>query len=107
MGHLKKNLNNYIFESFLIEKLDLKNPKTFNEKLQWLKLYDRKDIYTTMVDKYEAKKYVSEKIGEEYGVKHLPSDFKKREGYKRSIELSKELDLYRQDYCGCEFSKRG
>lgn len=50
---------------------------------------------------------LGEKIGEEYGVKHLPSDFKKREGYKRSIELSKELGLYRQDYCGCEFSKRG
>jgi len=48
------------------KKLDLKNPKTFNEKLQWLKLYDRKPEYTTMVDKYEAKKYVAEKIGEEY-----------------------------------------
>ena len=48
------------------KKLDLKNPKTFNEKLQWLKLYDRKDIYTTMVDKYEAKKYVAGIIGEEY-----------------------------------------
>ena len=45
---------------------NLKNPKTFNEKLQWLKLYDRKPIYTTMVDKYEAKKYVADKIGEEY-----------------------------------------
>ncbi len=50
---------------------------------------------------------LGEQIGEEYGVKHLPSDFKKREGYKRSIELSKELELYRQDYCGCEFSRRG
>lgn len=39
-----------------------------------------------------------------FGVKWLPSDFKKREGYKRSIELSKEYGLYRQDYCGCEFS---
>lgn len=48
------------------KKLDLKNPKTFNEKLQWLKLYDRKDIYITMVDKYEAKKYVAGIIGEEY-----------------------------------------
>lgn len=48
------------------KKLDLKNPQTFNEKLQWLKLYDRKDIYTTMVDKYEVKKYVSDLIGEEY-----------------------------------------
>ena len=50
------------------------------------------------------------KIGEElearYGVKHLPSDFKKREGYKRSVVLSNELGLYRQDYCGCEFSLR-
>lgn len=50
------------------------------------------------------------KIGEElearYGVKHLPSDFKKREGYKRSVALSNEMDLYRQDYCGCEFSLR-
>lgn len=40
----------------------------------------------------------------EYGVKWLPSDFKKRDGYKRSIELSKEYGLYRQDYCGCLFS---
>ena len=46
--------------------LNLSNPQTFNEKLQWLKLYDRKDIYTTMVDKYEAKKYVANIIGEEY-----------------------------------------
>ena len=45
---------------------DLKNPKTFNEKLQWLKLYDRKPEYTQMVDKYEAKRYVAERIGEEY-----------------------------------------
>ena len=48
------------------KKLDLKNPKTFNEKLQWIKLNDRKDIYTTMVDKYEAKKYVAQRIGEKY-----------------------------------------
>lgn len=48
------------------KKLDLENPQTFNEKLQWLKLYDRKPEYTTMVDKYAAKKYVAERIGEEY-----------------------------------------
>lgn len=48
------------------KKLNLKDPKTFNEKLQWLKLYDRKPEYTAMVDKYEAKKYVAERIGEEY-----------------------------------------
>lgn len=44
-------------------------------------------------------------VGEEYEVKYLPSDFKKKNGYKRSVELSKEYDLYRQDYCGCVFSK--
>lgn len=49
-------------------------------------------------------------IGEElegiYKVSHLPSDFKKKNGYKRSIELSHEHGLYRQNYCGCVFSKR-
>ena len=44
-------------------------------------------------------------VGEQYGVKWLPSDFKKREGYKRSIELSREYSLYRQNYCGCVFSR--
>lgn len=43
--------------------------------------------------------------GERYGVKYLTSDFKKKEGAKRSIELSKKYGLYRQDYCGCAFSK--
>lgn len=44
-------------------------------------------------------------LSEKYGVKYLYSDFKKRNGYKRSIELSNEYNLYRQNYCGCEFSK--
>ncbi|MCR5785793.1 MAG: epoxyqueuosine reductase QueH [Eubacterium sp.] len=47
---------------------------------------------------------IAESIEKEYGVKALPSDFKKKEGYKRSIELSKEYNLYRQDYCGCVYS---
>lgn len=46
--------------------LNLENPKTFNEKLQWLKLYDRKIEYTTMVDKYAVKQYVADKIGENH-----------------------------------------
>lgn len=46
------------------------------------------------------------RVGEEYGVNYLVSDFKKKNGYKRSVELSKEYGLYRQDYCGCEFSKK-
>ncbi len=45
---------------------NLKTPKTFNEKLQWLKLHDRKPEYTKMVDKYEVRAYIAEKIGEEY-----------------------------------------
>lgn len=48
------------------KKLNFKQPKTFNEKLQWLKLYDRKPAYTIMVDKYAVKKYVADKIGKEY-----------------------------------------
>ena len=54
------------FRVFLGKKLDLKNPRTFNEKLQWLKLYYRKPEYTMMVDKYEVKDYVARLIGEEY-----------------------------------------
>ena len=45
-------------------------------------------------------------VAAKYGVNYLPSDFKKREGYKRSIELSREYGLYRQDYCGCEYSRQ-
>ncbi len=48
------------------KKLNLKNPQTFNEKLQWLKLYDRRNVFTKMVDKYDAKKYVADIIGKEY-----------------------------------------
>lgn len=49
---------------------------------------------------------IGEKLSCEYGISFLPSDFKKKDGYKRSVELSKEYGLYRQDYCGCVFSKR-
>ena len=48
---------------------------------------------------------IGEKLGQEYEIAFLPSDFKKKGGYQRSIELSKEYDLYRQDYCGCIYSK--
>ncbi|MBQ7140602.1 MAG: epoxyqueuosine reductase QueH [Bacilli bacterium] len=64
---------------------------------------------TLTVSPYKNSKKLNE-IGEllqnEYGINYLFSDFKKKNGYKRSIELSKEYNLYRQDYCGCEFSKR-
>ena len=49
---------------------------------------------------------IGERVGAEYGVRFLPSDFKKKNGYKRSIELSREFSLYRQNFCGCSFSRR-
>lgn len=55
-----------LFKERTNNKLNLKKPQTFNEKLQWLKLYDRKPEYTKMVDKYEVKKYVANIIGDEY-----------------------------------------
>ena len=49
---------------------------------------------------------IGEKMAQKYGVKYLASDFKKDGGYQHSIELSKQYDLYRQNYCGCAFSKK-
>lgn len=49
---------------------------------------------------------IGEEIEKEVGIKYLVSDFKKKDGYKKSVELSKKNGLYRQNYCGCEFSKR-
>ena len=49
---------------------------------------------------------IGQRMAQKYGVAWLPSDFKKKDGYKRSIELSGKFDLYRQDYCGCVFSQR-
>ena len=50
------------------KRLHLRNPSTYTERLQWMKLYDHNPLYTTVVDKYEAKKFVAEKLGEEYVV---------------------------------------
>ena len=49
---------------------------------------------------------IGQELEQEYGVRHLPSDFKKQNGYLRSLQLSEEYGLYRQDYCGCEFSAK-
>ena len=58
-----------------------------------------------MLEKLAANGKIAE-LAEKYGVAYLFSDFKKREGYKRSCQLSTEYHLYRQDYCGCVYSKR-
>ena len=49
---------------------------------------------------------IGKQLSDQFGINYLFSDFKKKDGYKRSIELSKKYNLYRQNYCGCEFSKR-
>ena len=54
------------FKAMMGKELDLQNPKTFNEKLQWLKLYNRKPEYTVMVDKYKVREYIAQELGEEY-----------------------------------------
>ena len=48
---------------------------------------------------------IGQELGDTYGIPWLPSDFKKKNGYKRSVELSALYSLYRQDYCGCVFSR--
>jgi predicted adenine nucleotide alpha hydrolase (AANH) superfamily ATPase len=67
------------------------------------------DYFTTTltISPYKNSKVLNEighELSEKYGVKYLYSDFKKKNGYKRSIELSHEYNLYRQDYCGCKYS---
>lgn len=49
---------------------------------------------------------IGTRLAQEYGVSYLQSDFKKKNGYRRSIELSREYGLYRQNYCGCVFSRQ-
>ena len=68
------------------------------------------DYYTTSlsISPYKNADWLNEigtRLGNEYGVEYLMSDFKKKNGYKRSIELSRLYNLYRQDYCGCVYSK--
>jgi predicted adenine nucleotide alpha hydrolase (AANH) superfamily ATPase len=68
------------------------------------------DYFTTTLSISPLKKAtklneIGEELAREYGVTYLLSDFKKRDGYKRSIQLSKEYELYRQNYCGCVYSK--
>lgn len=76
-----------------------------------LALVGRFDYFTTTLTISPLKNAgklndIGERLAEEYKIRWLPSDFKKRGGYQRSIELSKEYELYRQDYCGCIYSKQ-
>ena len=84
----------------------LRIEKTF----EYAKKYNFDYVTTTLTISPLKNSQVINKIGSEleniYHINYLYSDFKKKEGYKRSIVLSHEYNLYRQDYCGCEFSKR-
>ena len=111
----------YNSDEYLNEVVGLENEheggarcfKCFNLRLEKACLYAKEnnfDFFTTTltISPLKNSKVINE-IGHDleikYNMPYLYSDFKKREGYKRSIELSKELNLYRQDYCGCKFSK--
>ncbi len=88
--------------------------KCYNLRLEYTAKLAKEKSYdyfgtTLSVSPYKSSTILNE-IGEElsnkYSIPYLYSDFKKKDGYKRSIELSKIYNLYRQDYCGCKYSKR-
>ena len=88
--------------------------KCYNLRLEKTALKAKKLNYdyfgtTLTVSPYKNSQVLNEigkELEEKYGIKYLYSDFKKKEGYKRSIELSKQYNLYRQNYCGCIYSKK-
>lgn len=88
--------------------------KCFNLRLSKTALIAKENNYdffctTLTLSPYKNAKLINEigfELEKEYDIKYLPSDFKKRDGYKKSIELSKIYNLYRQNYCGCIYSKR-
>lgn len=88
--------------------------KCYELRLREAALYARRgdfDYFTTTLSISPLKKAdklneIGLRLEEEYDVKYLCSDFKKKNGYKRSVELSAEYGLYRQEYCGCVFSKK-
>lgn len=88
--------------------------KCYELRLREAALYARRgdfDYFTTTLSISPLKRAdklneIGLRLEKEYGVKYLCSDFKKKNGYKRSVELSAEYGLYRQEYCGCVFSKK-
>ncbi|MBQ5446536.1 MAG: epoxyqueuosine reductase QueH [Lachnospiraceae bacterium] len=80
------------------------------EKTAQIAMENNFDYFTTTLSisplkNAEKLNEIGREMSEKYGVKYLYSDFKKRNGYKRSVELSKEYELYRQNFCGCVYSK--
>lgn len=98
-----------------LEELGEKSKRCYNcyklrlEKTVQMAKRENFDFFTTTlsISPYKVEKWINEigyMLEDKYDVKYLYSNFKKEEGYKHSIELSKEYSLYRQDYCGCKFS---
>lgn len=98
-----------------LEELGEKSKRCYNcyklrlEKTVQVAKRENFDFFTTTlsISPYKVEKWINEigyMLEDKYDVKYLYSNFKKEEGYKHSIELSKEYSLYRQDYCGCKFS---
>jgi len=99
-----------------LEKLGEKSERCYNcYKFRMAKAvnYAKQNNYdyfttTLSISPYKNSNWINEigkNLEEKYDIKYLYSDFKKKNGYKRSLELSKEYNLYRQDYCGCVYSK--
>ena len=88
--------------------------KCYNLRMKKSAIYAKENCYdyfttTLSISPYKDAKWINEiggSLENKLDVKFLYSDFKKKNGYKRSIELSREFDLYRQDYCGCVYSVR-
>lgn len=86
----------------------------FRERLMASAKYAKEhgfDAFTTTLTVSPHKNFklissIGEEAGRKYGIEYMPYDFKKKDGFRRSVELSKEYGLYRQDFCGCDFSRR-
>lgn len=102
--------NNADFFGTTLTISPLKNPEVINgigfELEKSFQKREDKDLGNTNEDKEIESKFEDKDIESDNHVRYLPSDFKKKDGYKTSIELSRKYDLYRQDFCGCDFSKQ-
>ena len=120
-SYVLEALNDYFAITIYFYNPNMNNLEEYNKRfdqfsylrLEKTALYAKENNYdyfatTLTVSPYKNAKLINEmglSLMEKIGINYLPSDFKKRNGYKRSIELSKEFDLYRQVFCGCIYSK--
>lgn len=114
LSHLQKEYNEVIKGKELAKEGGIRCFACYRLRLEKACLYAKEhhfDYFTTTltISPLKSSQIINEighDLEQKYNMKYLYSDFKKREGYKRSIVLSHEYNLYRQDYCGCKYSKR-